>query len=168
VYPGRLVGAAMGIVILVSVFLLPFGTLPGISDTSSTLYSAFGRVVSHLSAVESSGDTDLLTTDFMLVAAVIILTIAGLVGIFPLGSGVLGLIGVGMLTMSPYLNNDLTAPVTWGAAFYVIWLASFLSIAAAFWRRIWQPSWPEKPGAKSGNGPSSAPYEHLSAAPSHG
>lgn len=143
-HPGRILGAAMGIIILISVFVLPFGSLPGVPDTSSTLFSGFQKVVSHVAAVEAAGDADLLATDFMLIVAVLILTIAGLTGIFPLGSGVLGLIGMGMLTVSPYLNNDLTPNITWGIGYYTIWVASFVSIAAAFWRSRGLTLWPEE------------------------
>lgn len=118
----------MGLVILAAIFLLPFGA------GSSTLYGTVWPWISNLGQIQSAGNTAALTYDYIWIIAFILLVIAGLVGIFPLGTGILGVVGMAMITVSPHLvypNGPVT--LTTGAGFYVTWVASIVSLGASFW-----------------------------------
>jgi hypothetical protein len=118
----------MGLVILVAIFFLPFG------GGSSTLYGIVWPKISNLSQLQSGGDAAALTYAYIWIIAFILLVIAGVVGIFPLGTGVLGVVGMAIITVSPYLvypNGPVT--LSTGAGFYVIWAASIVALGASFW-----------------------------------
>lgn len=124
-HAGRILGIVMGLVILVAIFLLPFG------GGSSTLYGTVWPKISNLSQLQSGGDTAALTYAYIWIVAFILLVIAGVVGVFPLATGVLGVVGMAMITASPYLvypNNP--GPFPTGIGFYAIWVASFVSLGA--------------------------------------
>jgi len=119
----------MGLVILVAIFLLPFGS------GSSTLYDTVSPMVKNLSSVQSSGNTATLAYNYTWIIAFILLVIAGVVGVFPLGAGVLGMVGMAMITISPFLiypNGPYT--LSTGAGFYVAWVASVASLVASRWQ----------------------------------
>jgi membrane-bound ClpP family serine protease len=131
-HPGRILGMVMGLVILVAIFLLPIG------EDSSTLYGIVSPKISDLSQLQSGGDSAALTYAYILIIAFILLVIAGAVGIFPLGTGVLGVVGMAMITASPYLVYPNGLPqgevtLSTGAGFYVMWAASIISLGASFW-----------------------------------
>jgi len=128
-HPGRILGIVMGLVILVAIFLLPF------DGGSSTLYGTVWPKISNLGQTQSGGDTAKLTYDYIWIIAFILLIIAGVVGIFPLGTGVLGVVGMAMITVSPYLvyPNDSAHALSAGAGFYAMWAASIVSLGASFW-----------------------------------
>ena len=121
----------MGLVILVAIFLLPFGGNSG----SSTLYGTVSPMIKNLSAVQSSGNTAKLSYDYTWIIAFVLLVIAGVVGFFPLGAGVLGMVGMAMITISPVLIYP-SGPYTLstGPGFYVAWVASVVSLAASRWQ----------------------------------
>ena len=125
-----MLGIVLGLVILASIFFLPFGT----GSQPDTLYGAAGPLISNLGAVQASGDTAAISYSYLLVISFVLLVIAGLVGIFPLGTGVLGVVGMAMITLAPYLiyPNGGVALST-GLGFYVIWGASIVSLGASFW-----------------------------------
>jgi hypothetical protein len=127
-HPGRMLGIVLGLVILVSIFLLPFGT-----TNTQTLYGTAGPLISNLGGVQASG-TATATFDYILIIAFVLLIIAGLVGLFPLGTGVLGIVGMAMITVAPYAVFP-NGPVKLdpGTGFYVIWAASVLALGASFW-----------------------------------
>ena len=119
----------MGLVILAAIFFLPFG------GGSSTLYGNISPMIKNLSTTQSSGDTAKLAYDYTWIIAFILLVIAGVVGVFPLGTGVLGMVGMAMITISPFLiypNGPYT--LSTGAGFYVIWVASVVSLVASRWQ----------------------------------
>ena len=118
----------MGLVILVAIFLLPFG------GDNKTLYNTVWPSITNLGTLQSSGDTAALTYAYIWIIAFILLIIAGVIGIFPLGTGVLGIVGMAMITASPYLVYP-NGPVTLSpnAGFYVVWGASIVSLIGSFW-----------------------------------
>ncbi len=128
-HPGRMLGIVLGLVILASIFLLSFGT-----SNSQTLYGIVGPLISNLGAVQASGDAAVVTYSYIFIVAFILLVVAGLVGIFPLGTGVLGVVGMAMITVAPYLvypNGQVKLDP--GLGIYVIWGASVISLGASFW-----------------------------------
>jgi hypothetical protein len=134
-HPGRILGIILGLVILATIFLVPFG-----STNTGTLYGIVGPKISNLSSVQSGTTAD-ATYWYILIVAFILLVIAGVVGLFPLGTGVLGVVGMAMITVAPYLVYPNGSPnvVGVGAGFYVIWVASIVSLGASFWHGKKQP-----------------------------
>jgi hypothetical protein len=129
-HPGRILGIVLDLLILVSIFLLAFGT-----TNTHTLYGTAGPLISNLGAVQAAG-TATATYDYILVIAFVLLIIAGLVGIFPMGTGVLGIVGMAMITVAPYaVFPNVPVKLDPGVGFYVIWAASVLSLGASFWHR---------------------------------
>ncbi|MBI3859566.1 MAG: hypothetical protein HY296_04930 [Thaumarchaeota archaeon] len=134
---GRILGIILGIVILATIFLVPFGT----GSQDATLYGAVGPVLSDLGGLQASGDSAAIVYGYIWVVAFILLVIAGLVGIFPLGTGVLGVVGMAMITAAPFLVYPSgQVALSTGAGFFVIWIASIASLAASFWH------WKKKAG----------------------
>ncbi len=127
-HPGRILGIIMGLVILVTIFLIPF------DGSGKTLYGIAWPMLSNLGSTQSSGDSAALTYSYIWIVAFILLIVAGVVGVFPLGTGVLGVIGMALISVSAYLvypNGPTT--LSTGAGFYVIWAASIISLGASFW-----------------------------------
>jgi ribosomal protein S27E len=126
-HPGRILGIILGLVILVTIFVIPFGS------ANTTLY---GIVNPKLSYLQSGSGPD-IAYNYVLVIAFILLVIAGVVGLFPLGTGVLGVVGMAMITVAPSLVYPNGSPnvVGMGAGFYVIWVASIASLGASFWHK---------------------------------
>jgi hypothetical protein len=118
----------MGLIILAAIFLLPFGS------GSTTLYGTVSPMIKNLGTIQSSGNTATLYYDYTWIIAFILLVIAGVVGFFPLGSGVLGMVGMAMITVSPFLiypNGPYT--LSTGTGFYIAWVASFAALVASRW-----------------------------------
>jgi zinc-ribbon domain len=124
-----MLGIVLGLVILASIFLLSFGTA-----NTQTLYGNVSLLISNLGAVQATSSTAQVTYDYLLIIAFVILIIAGVVGLFPLGTGVLGVVGMAMITVAPFavFPNGPTK-LDPGLGFYVIWVASVLSLGASFW-----------------------------------
>ncbi len=118
----------MGVVILVAVFALPLVEVP-----PTTLYQLAWPLVENVSRIPSLGDPPQILYAYILIVSFILLTIAGIVGVFPLGTGVLGLVGVGLITIPPFLYAPMAnfRPV-WGYGLYVMLAASIISLGASF------------------------------------
>jgi hypothetical protein len=132
-HPGRYLGIVMGLVILAGVFALPFGSAPG----AGTLYGVAAPVLGDLGGLQASGNAQLVTFGYLLVISFILLVVAGVVGIFPLGTGVLGVVGMALLSVAPgmiYPNAGSILP-SGGAGFYLLWAASVIALGASFWHR---------------------------------
>jgi hypothetical protein len=138
VHPGRILGIVLGIVILASIFALPFfgGSNP-YTGTGGTFYSGWSDIVGNLGNIQAVGNAQLITLAYIILIAGILLIIAGFVGIFPLGTGVLGVVGMAMLTVGPYVATPTagTNLSVYGAGFYVMWVASIAALGASFWHR---------------------------------
>lgn len=127
-HPGRILGIILGLAILATVFLVPFGS------AGKTLYGIVSPWFSDLGYVQSTFGAADLTYVYIIIVAFILLVIAGVVGIFPLGTGVLGVVGMAMVTVDPSLVPT-SLGVGMGAGFYVIWVLSIASLGASFWHR---------------------------------
>jgi len=73
--------------------------------------------------------------DYILITAFFLLVIAGFVGIFPLGTGVLGIVSMAMITVGPILIYPSLGSPSYGTGFYVAWAASIVSLGASFLHR---------------------------------
>ncbi len=117
----------MGLVILVTIFVLPF-------NNDNTLYYWGTNFYSNLGSIQAAGDASYIAFAYIEVIAFILLVIAGCVGIFPLGTGVLGVVGMAMLTANPYMVYPAaqnTLVIDYG--YYIIWAASVIALIASFW-----------------------------------
>ena len=129
--PGRILGIIMGIVILIAFFALPF-----FSSDNSTLYTNMTSTYNNISTIQASGNTGTIASAYVLLIGAILILIAGFVGVFPLGTGVLGVVGMAMITASPYLiSGGAVSGIfsTYAGGYFVIWVASVVSLAASFW-----------------------------------
>lgn len=129
----------MGLVILAGVFLLPFSavtaSLGSPAAQQNSLYATFTALYGGLGQVQASGDVPTITLTYIVLVATILLIIAGLVGIFPLGTGVLGIVGMALVTVGPYMvipGYTFNAS-NFGVGFYMLWIASIIALAASFW-----------------------------------
>ena len=127
-HPGRILGIIMGLVILASVFLLPF-------VGSQTLYASTTPVLNNLTAIQQSGDFPTIASSYITVIVLVLLVMAGLVGIFPLGTGIIGVFAMALFTVGPILIYPSLGAPSYGAGYFVIWGASIASLAASFWHR---------------------------------
>ena len=128
-HPGRILGIVMGLVILLAVFALPLGEASG----GGTLYGMAGPLLAN-TAMAQTGTPGQIIYNYILILSFVLLVIAGVVGVFPLGTGVLGVVGMALLTIAPYLGFPTSsATIPEGIGFFVIWAASIVSLGAAFW-----------------------------------
>ena len=135
-HPGRILGIVMGIAILAAIFILPFFNFPFTSGPNSL--SLFGRVspiLSDIAGIQSIPDPNFIAFSYILIVAFILLVIAGIVGLFPLGTGVLGVVALALVTVAPLilvLGTDLPG---YGLGYYVAWIASIVALAGSFWHK---------------------------------
>jgi hypothetical protein len=84
--------------------------------------------------IQSSGNAQTITYDYILVVAFILLVVSGIVGIFPLATGALGIISMAILTVAPsmvYPNGPISLSI--GIGFIVLWVASVIALGGVFW-----------------------------------
>jgi len=122
----RVMGAAIGVAVLVLVFLVPFSStiavLPGSPDT---LYNVFHFFVGNLGSVLNLASSTLELIAFLYILGTILLLVEGILGSFPLVSGMLGICGMAMMTVGGLASPQYTPyPVTYGPAFYLLWAFS--------------------------------------------
>lgn len=128
-HPGRILGAIMGIVILISIFLLPF-------FAGQTLYGIVSPLIGGIGQLQGL-PVQTMTLGYIFIISFILLVIAGFVGIFPLGTGVLGVVGMAMITVAPFLVGTEAALLLSfvGIGYYITWIASIVALGASFWHR---------------------------------
>lgn len=128
--PGRILGMIAGIIILVAAFALPFG------QTGGTLFGEVSPLFGNLSSIQQSGDQALIGITYVFIVSFILLAIAGVVGFFPLGCGVIGIIAMAILTIAPIVIFPGTGFVLsgYGIGYFVAWAASIVALAASFWK----------------------------------
>lgn len=119
----------MGLVILISIFLLPF-------FAGLTLYGIVGPMLGAIGELQGL-PAQAMTLGYLLIISFILLVIAGFVGIFPLGTGVLGIVGMAMITVAPFmLGSEASLLLSFvGFGYYVTWIASIVALGASFWHR---------------------------------
>jgi hypothetical protein len=103
-------------------------------NNDNTLYYWGSNFVNNLGSIQATGNSSFIAFTYVYVIAFILIVIAGVVGIFPLGTGVLGIVGMAMITADPYLvypNGNVSLSPDYG--FYIIWVASIIALFASFW-----------------------------------
>ncbi|HUI85555.1 MAG TPA: zinc ribbon domain-containing protein [Nitrososphaerales archaeon] len=135
-HPGRIIGALVGVVMLASLLLLPFSNVNGGPGTQpATLWNIFVSFVNTLGSTQTSPVSGFINLAFIYQIAAILIVVGSLVGIYPVASGVMGVIGLSFVTFGPYEISTTYAanPVTFGLGFYVMWVASVLELVLAYW-----------------------------------
>lgn len=116
----------VGLAILATLFLVDF------SDSKS-LWAQAHPLLSNISAISSMGLTGgQVAYDYIIMICFIILLIAGLVGFFPLGSGVLGIVAMAMLSVAPVIIVLGSYQPSYDTGFYLLWVESIVVLAASF------------------------------------
>jgi hypothetical protein len=116
-------GAVVGIAILASIFLLPFSSsISIISGSLNTLYNTFNYFVSNLGSIPNVSNTSLELIAYLYLVGTVLLLASGLTGSFPFFSGVSGIVGMVMMTMSGTFSPQYTFyPLVYGLGFYLLW-----------------------------------------------
>jgi hypothetical protein len=131
--PGRIVGVILGVVILIAAFLLPFAA------NGDTFLTVTRLTMNNLRAIQETGEPALITLAYITIVSFILLVIAGIVGFFPLGCGVIGIVALAILTAGDILiynsYGETFNVFEFGAGYFVAWIASIAALIASFWRK---------------------------------
>lgn len=129
-----MIGAIAGGVIVVAFFLLPFASLSGVVPRGSTLFGALSNAVTNLPQTQTGGSLNELVAALILTVAGLLILVAGIVGAFPLGSGVLSVFGMTMVTLGPYIIGQAGTVgfSDFGTGYFAIWAAAILVLAISF------------------------------------
>jgi hypothetical protein len=130
----KIVGGALGIVVLATVFLLPFSsTISVIPGSTNSLYSIFNFFASNLGSIPNIQNSSLELIAYLYLVGTILILAAGVVGSFPFFSGVLGIVGMAMMTVSGFFSSQYTPPpVAYGFGFYLLWALSLAQLVMSF------------------------------------
>jgi hypothetical protein len=134
----RVAGIAIGLVIIVAMFLLPFGSFPLLSDQPSgaTLFSMATRFLEDIAGGVQQ-PTSLLIYEVVILISFIILVAAGALGFYPLRSGVIGILGIVLVTTVTIFNPVLGFNIpSYGVGYFVVWGASIAAIVIGRLRPI--------------------------------
>ena len=128
---GRVAGTAAGVITLLAAFLIPFGSIPGFVQQGSTLYSAFSSATLSLPQVPKEQSMLAAEATIVTIVAGILIIVAGVLGAFPLGSGVLGISGMTLLTAFAFIADkmSLSSLLSFGTGYYLILVASIAAVA---------------------------------------
>lgn len=128
--PDKLLGIVFGVLILVSVFLLPFGYFTLLSDQtgSQSLFLTAMQSVENI-MVEIWQPTPVLLYEIMLVSSFVIIVIAGILGFHPMRSGAIGILGMIILTVVTIFHpqRGLTIP-SYDVGYFTVWGFSIASL----------------------------------------
>jgi hypothetical protein len=125
----RIVGIVFGVLILVAIFLLPFGSfrLPSGQASETTFFSTVRQLVESVIA-DTQQPANLLVYNILIIVSFTLLVIAGVLGFYPMRSGVMGILGMIIITVVSMFNPQLGFNIpSYGAGFFAAW---GLSIAA--------------------------------------
>jgi len=140
--PGRGLGVGLGLVILFSLFAAPVGYGPN----SPALYDIMLVVAFNLPQTQSTGNPTAIGQAYAFLASFGILFMVGVLGVFPLVTGILGITATSVLTlMFGVAGNGQVDLAGLGPVFYMLWPASVALVAASFWRGKAPPPPPPAP-----------------------
>ncbi|MDW8034784.1 MAG: hypothetical protein RMI79_07655 [Nitrososphaerota archaeon] len=126
----RLLGIIFGILVLISVFLLPFGyfTLPSGQTSGQTFFLTIMQLVENI-MIEIKQPSPLLLYEIMLIISFITMVIAGLLGFYPMRSGAIGILALIILTVVTIFHplKGLSIP-NYGIGYFATWGFSIASI----------------------------------------
>ena len=116
------------------VSLVLFVAPPGYVQHGLTFFSAFSTAVVNLPHTQDTGTPSKVAAALIVVTTGLVTMLAGCVGINPLGSGVLGVCGMGLLTAGSCLTGQLSScsASNFDVGFYIIRVLSIAGLAATF------------------------------------
>jgi hypothetical protein len=126
----RIAGIAIGLVIIAAIFLLPFGSFPPTSNQPSgaTLFSMVTRFLEDIAGGVQQ-PTSLLIYEVIILLSFVILVAAGVLGFYPLRSGVIGILGIILITTVTIFNPVLGFNIpSYGAGYFIVWGASIAAM----------------------------------------
>ncbi len=137
----KIVGASLGVVILVAIFLLPFSSaISVLAGSQNTLYATFHFFLDNLGSIPNVNNLSLELIAYLYLLGTILLLLSGILGTFALVSGVLGISGMTMFTLSGVVSPQYTpAAVVYGVGFYLLWALLVIQIAQLIvirWRKV--------------------------------
>ncbi|MDA4120050.1 MAG: hypothetical protein OK436_05640 [Thaumarchaeota archaeon] len=135
---GQTFGAVLGLVALLSAFLLPLSSIAeGPGGSVDSFLAMFKLFITTLPAIQRVGLTQLTELAYIYMAAFVLIVIAGIIGGYPKWSAVLGIISIAAVTLSPFaiFTSYNFGTSNYGVGFWAIWATSILAIYAAYWSR---------------------------------
>jgi hypothetical protein len=132
----RVAGIALGLVIILATFLLPFGSfmLPSGQTGETTLFNMAVQFVQNI-ANGVQQPMSLIIYEIIILVSFIILIAAGALGLYPLRSGVISILGVILLTTVTVFNPVLGFNMpSYGAGYFTVWGASVAAIVIGKFR----------------------------------
>ncbi len=143
-HPSRILGAIIGVAALVCIFGLPFSTAASATNNPESLFSNFQFFVNNIAGAQASGSNSVVLFAYLYQLGFILIFAAAVVGVFPLGAGVLGMIGMGFLTLGPFevFNGWTFSDNGFSSGFYALWILFIFLIVLALW------GWRAKPNPR--------------------
>ena len=119
----KLVGAIVGIAMLLTIFLVPFSSaISVLAGAQDTLYIIFHFFLENLGSIPNLPNTALELIAYFYFFGTILLIVGGVLGSYPLLSGGLELSGMVLLTVSEFFSPQYTpSTVVYGFGFYLLW-----------------------------------------------
>lgn len=124
----RVAGIALGVVLLIAVFLIPFGSfqLPSGQLNEVTLFNMVMQLAGSFCAQQP---INLLIHEALIMISFIILVIAGTLGFHPLRAGVIGVFGMMLITTASVFNPMLGFNIPdYKAGYFIIWIVCAAAI----------------------------------------
>ncbi len=161
---GQILGGVLGLLTLLSAFLLPFSSIAnGNGGAVDSLIAIFKLFVTTLSNIQSiPGLTQLVQLAYVYMAVFVMVVLAGILGSYPRWSGILGLFAMLIVTAAPFaiFSSYSFDPATYGLGFWAIWATSVLTRVVSFWssrlRQAKQPAPEAAPPAPAPAAPAQA------------
>ena len=125
----RALGFSLGLAILGSVFLLPFtyrGALP------LTLYEVAGIIVEFWGDIQRQA-AQVVALNCVFIAVFVLLDFAGLVGFYPLVSGLTGVSSMVVMGSALYFIGP---GMVLGLGYYAVWVASLAMLFVEIWHKL--------------------------------
>jgi len=131
---GQILGGVVGLVMLLSAFLLPFSAIAeGPGGSPDTLIGIFKLFVTTLNSIQTIGLTQLTELAYVYMAAFVLIMLAGIIGAFPRWAAIFSIVGMAMVTAAPFAifpNYDFfSSNYQWG--FAAIWATCAAMVVAA-------------------------------------
>jgi hypothetical protein len=133
---GQKLGGVLGLVALLSAFLLPFSSIAeGPGGPTDSLLAMFKLFITTLPRIQAVGLTQLSELAYVYMVAFSLIILAGVLGSYPRWSGFLGLVGMFAVTVAPFaiFSQYNFGASNYGAGFWAIWATSLLTVFAAIW-----------------------------------
>lgn len=125
----RIMGASFGASVLIAIFTLPFGSFYLHSNQiGGTFFGMSMQLVEDITG--GAHPANLLIAEIIILTSFIFLVVSGVLGFYPFQSGVIGVLGMALLTMVSILNPALGFNVqNYGVGYFIAWGASIAALA---------------------------------------